>query len=231
MHLVFYLLLKKKIYLHLNVQTKKLTIVCQFSKINFLILKIFLVCIEKIIRFLDKELILITFFNQLIRGSKILLQIKYFKTELSNNNPALVLQQPLKWERDRAWIIGTYNPQILINKKKNHLLQSVFPEIASYNNNKIVFKLCLSHPKNAFARSNAPKNIVIETAIKTTTCFEETPKILIENFAFIIFDNMRLISSEKNIVEVFIGKHLSINNSQWIFDETIKVKNISYIKF
>lgn len=198
--------------------------VCYYLKNK--ILYIFLVCIEKIIRFLDQEIIFITFVDQLTRDTEIYLQLKYFETKLLDN-PALILQQPLNWERDRAWIVGTYNPHNLVNNK-NDLLHSLFPQIASHNDNKIIFNLCLDHSKNAIARSNTPKRIVIENTKNMTTCFEETPKILIENFAFVIFDNLRSITLEKNSVEVFVGKHLSNDNSNWIIDETLIVNNNQY---
>ncbi|KAI1721477.1 matrix non-peptidase like protein 1 [Ditylenchus destructor] len=186
-----------------------------------------LICVNSITRLTDKNLVVISLSESLKPGTAIRLRIDKFESEIVGN-PGLVVQMPSKWEKDRAWIVGTHN---------NHANTSrfVFPGV---DEPQVVaaLKLCLQHPKDAFARSNMPTQSSTDSSDghATTTCFHESPNIPAQLFAFVLFDNLKQINAisntshaanEKTAIESFVGKHLHNEDCQWILDEAARTLN------
>uniref|UniRef100_A0A915DKD1 Aminopeptidase N-like N-terminal domain-containing protein n=1 Tax=Ditylenchus dipsaci TaxID=166011 RepID=A0A915DKD1_9BILA len=170
-------------------------------------------CPKSITRILDKQLLVIGLEKTLQPRTAIRLKIGKFESEIASN-PGLTSQIPSKWEKDRAWIVSSYN---LENGSR-----LVYPGVDE-DDVMATLKLCIKHPKETFARSNMPQRSAAEESSWTSTCFHETPSINTKHFAFLLFDNLKLLTgTERTNVEVFVGKHLQPENCQWIIEETFK---------
>lgn len=182
-------------------------------------------CVESVGQRLD--FVSLGLSRSLKAGSSVRIRFPRYRSELAGN-VGLVVQQPSQWEKDRAWMVGSlFGPHGLNNGSSTGLRQ-VVPNVDE-TEAKGVLKLCLTHPKDTQARSNSPVSQRQEEPESVSTCFEETPLIGVQQFAFVLFDNLKQISGEEPgdgdaEVEVFVGKHLKAEDCKWIVDEAQKVR-------
>lgn len=135
----------------------------------------------------------------------LIIDLTHFESVIPNN------QGLFRDFRDGNWMIGT-----LFEKTGS---KNLFPAIDE-KENRATLNLCLDHPKNVVSKSNMPSISSIEKNDLIRTCFDKTPPIPSNQYGFIMFDNMDLITNNNtNNIEVYIGKHLKHSNFDWIFKE------------
>uniref|UniRef100_A0A914DQU1 Aminopeptidase N-like N-terminal domain-containing protein n=1 Tax=Acrobeloides nanus TaxID=290746 RepID=A0A914DQU1_9BILA len=170
------------------------------------------ICIKSVTRLIDQKVVLLSLSEELSKGTFLLVQIANFETEI-RSNPGLFQQIPSKWEKDRAWVLGSFF--------ENVGAKNVFPSVDNHFN-RASFHLCLQYPSSLNARGNMPEESKTSSGSVTTSCFTKTPATTTHQYAFILFDNMQILTSNSSSgieIEVLVGKHLELTECQWIISE------------
>jgi hypothetical protein len=101
-----------------------------------------IICIKSVTRLIDRKVVLLSLSEELSKGTFLLVQISSFETEI-RSNPGLFQQIPSKWEKDRAWVLGSFF--------ENIGAKNVFPSVDNHFN-RASFHLCLQYPSSLSAR-------------------------------------------------------------------------------
>ena len=91
----------------------------------------------------EKQLILLELVDGPLPAGSIV-RLQFARLNLPLSLPALLVQIPSPWERDRAWILGTQLP--LAGGAR-----ALFPSV-DLANARAVLRLCLVHPMELIAR-------------------------------------------------------------------------------
>ncbi|KAI6225341.1 Matrix non-peptidase-like protein 1 [Aphelenchoides fujianensis] len=167
------------------------------------------VCVSAIVRLIEKQLVVIVLPEKLNAGTLLSVYFKHFETQIYSN-PGLVLQAPSKWEKQRAWILGTLFEGVGA--------RSVFPSV-DQPKAKSSWRPCIEHPANMTARSNMPSTTPTDTSSGNhQTCFERSPALRSDQFIFVLFDNLLAVHGDTKTphIEVLVGKHLKSDENRWL---------------
>ncbi|KAI3409944.1 hypothetical protein GPALN_006314 [Globodera pallida] len=132
--------------------------------------------------------------------------------------------------------IGAFIPSAfpLDERHTDHFSDQVFPSVDSPSG-RAVLRLCLTHSKQTIARSNAPIAQLHEDSLSglSTSCFRDSPALPPAQFAFLLFRNLRPVTSPQPpaaaaaaapgpLIELFIGAHLNPPDYAWAVEESRK---------
>uniref|UniRef100_A0A183CJV7 Membrane-associated protein n=1 Tax=Globodera pallida TaxID=36090 RepID=A0A183CJV7_GLOPA len=185
------------------------------------------VCVRSMSRLPSSSLLLLHLLRPLPRGALVRLQFPLLRVPLSSPNAALFVHIPSPWERHQSWMIGSQFPLA-------GGVRSVFPSVDSPSG-RAVLRLCLTHSKQTIARSNAPIAQLHEDSLSglSTSCFRDSPALPPAQFAFLLFRNLRPVTSPQPpaaaaaaapgpLIELFIGAHLNPPDYAWAVEESRK---------
>ncbi|KAI6235881.1 Mnp-1 [Aphelenchoides besseyi] len=167
------------------------------------------VCVSAIVRLIEKQLVVVALSDEIKSGTLLSIYFAKFET-LIYSNPGLVLQAPSKWEKQRAWILGTLFEDVGA--------RSVFPSI-DQPEAKSSWRPCVEHPANMTARSNMPSTVPLNLPSESVqTCFQRSPALRSDQFVFVLYDNLLSVhgDSKSPALEVLVGKHLQPSESRWL---------------
>lgn len=100
------------------------------------------ICVTTVTRLIDRKIFMIFLDRKLEKDTTILVNISNFNVEIPHN-PGLFQQIPSKWEKDRAWILGS--------TFQENGAKSVFPCIDN-NFGRASLKLCVRRPNALIVR-------------------------------------------------------------------------------
>lgn len=100
------------------------------------------VCVKSIAQLIEKQIIVLVLSSPVEASSMISIYFEHFDVQIYSNM-GLVLQSPSKWEKQRAWILGSVFDTVGA--------RTVFPSI-DQPNVKASWRLCTQHPSNMTAR-------------------------------------------------------------------------------
>uniref|UniRef100_A0A914H9W8 Uncharacterized protein n=1 Tax=Globodera rostochiensis TaxID=31243 RepID=A0A914H9W8_GLORO len=186
------------------------------------------VCVRSMSRLPSSSLLLLHLLRPLPRASLVRLQFPLLRVPLSSPNAALFVHVPSPWERHQSWMIGSQFPLA-------GGVRSVFPSVDSPSG-RAILRLCLTHSKQTIARSNAPIAQLHEHSLSglSTSCFRDSPALPPAQFAFLLFRNLRPVTSPQPpaaaaaaaapgpLIELFIGAHLNPPDYAWAVEESRK---------
>jgi hypothetical protein len=100
------------------------------------------VCVKSIAQLIEKQLVVLVLSVPIDESSLISIYFENFDVQIYSN-PGLVLQSPSKWEKQRAWILGSLFDEVGA--------RTVFPSI-DQPTAKASWRFCAQHPSNMTSR-------------------------------------------------------------------------------